>query len=879
MAFLRQWFVVLFALILSGGQPFAASAGENRDYAAAAAAFQDGMYDRAETAFAQFVEKYPKSGRVGEAILLQAQAELKLGDFSNAIIRLTSTNSLAGAGTLADEYFYWTGEAQFESTNYSQAAETWIALAQKFPESPLRLRAVVEAASAFAKLAQWQQTVALLEATNGVFQRAAETNPGSEQVARGKLLLAQAKFVVKDLNGAAGILEPLSGLQTLKPELGRQCALLLYQVRSEAGQTDAALVATTNLIQIAQLETNGDWYAEGMALRAGALEKLGRAAEAIAAYQENLTDAPVERQREAVLKIAALAVAQKQFAMATNALETFLTQFPDSPAADIALLTLAELQLQDYAAGHGTGPATNQLAGVQANFDRFIGAFTNSPLLGKAYLDRGWCFWLAGKIPESFDDFKTAAQKIAARQQPPSEDLLVAWFKMGDAQFAQKDFAGALENYRAVLDSLKLFPEASATLGGLALYQSLRASLELKDMAGATNALAQILENFPASGLAQGGALLVAESQTDMTQPANARTLLENFETTFPGSPLRPQVELAVARTYEREQNWPAAITNYEGWLNNFPTNDLCPQASYSLAQAYFQAGSETNALVQFTNFVAQFPTNELAPLAQWWVAEHFFRAGDFVNAERNYKSVFENWPASGLAYQARMMAGRAAVARLGYSDAIRDYFTKLEADTNCPLDLRVQATFAHGDALMRSDSTETNNPLANFVAATNEFFQVVQLYPTNELGALALFYIGECNVQLGNYDAATNAYAQVFNSPSANISARSQAQIGFGIALEKKAALAAVMNQTNLLKQALDNYCEVINENDYNQGHGLSFDELWLKKAYLQAAPLVGILYDADRQKNFYAGMEKALPQLADLIKKKIDSLSSQKN
>src|SRR5258706_8656256 len=162
MAFLRQWFLILFTLVLGGETVFAASSRENRDYAAAAAACQDGMYDRAETAFAQFVEKYPESGRIGEARLLQAQAELKLGDFTNAITRLTRTDSLAGAGTLADEYFYWAGEAQFQSTNYLQAAETWIALAQKFPESPLRLRAVVEAASAFAKLAQWQQAVALL---------------------------------------------------------------------------------------------------------------------------------------------------------------------------------------------------------------------------------------------------------------------------------------------------------------------------------------------------------------------------------------------------------------------------------------------------------------------------------------------------------------------------------------------------------------------------------------------------------------------------------------------------------------------------------------------------------------------------------------------
>ena len=229
-----------------------------------------------------------------------------------------------------------------------------------------------------------------------------------------------------------------------------------------------------------------------------------------------------------------------------------------------------------------------------------------------------------------------------------------------------------------------------------------------------------------------------------------------------------------------RKTNWPAAIGRYESWLTNYPADSLQPQAVYARAWADFQAGNETNAFVLFTNFVAQFPTNELAPLAQWWVAEHFFRAGDFVNAERNYKSVFQNtnWQDSPLVYPAQMMAGRAAVGRLGYSDAI-GYFTALADDTNCPPELNVQARFAWGTALMQMNSADTNNPAANFQAATNVFAQICKSYPTNELGAHAWGEIGDCDLQLTNFDAATNAYAQVFNSPFADVSARSQAQVG----------------------------------------------------------------------------------------------------
>ena len=222
----------------------------------------------------------------------------------------------------------------------------------------------------------------------------------------------------------------------------------------------------------------------------------------------------------------------------------------------------------------------------------------------------------------------------------------------------ETNYAGALKNYRAVLDDFTNVPAVTQTLGDRALYQMLRANLELKNVAGASNAMARILSLYPASNLADNSILLVAEGLADSRQPAAARAICRKFEETVPNSLLRPQVELAVARTYEQEQNWPAAIAQYEGWRNDFPANALLPQVDYALARANYQAGNETNAFGLLTNFVAQFPTNELAPLAQWWVADHYFRLGgtNYMDAERNYKMLYQNtnWQGSPLVYQAR---------------------------------------------------------------------------------------------------------------------------------------------------------------------------------------------------------------------------------
>jgi len=864
----RQSLLIFSALILSGGQLIAASTKEQRAYAVAVADFQNEMWSPAETNFIQFLQKFPKSTNAPAAVLLLAQAEFKQGKLSEAIALLQTRK--AGAGHLADQYVYWIGEAQFQRVDLAAAGETFLGLARDFPQSPLRLRAVVEAAAAWAELGRWPEVSALLQETNGVFQRAAQSEPANELVARGRLLLAQAALAQDDFDGAAATLASVDP-QALEPELGWQLAYLLYQVKLATGDTNAALAATTNLLQIARQENEESLRGESVALHADLLEQIGSNAEAQIAYQENLTNAPVERQRQAVLKIAALAAAQGQFATAEDSLRDFVARFPDSPAADIALLSLGELLLTNYVTSGPAGAATNQLQLAAAAFDQLLGTYTNSPLAGKAYLGRGWCEWFryldsgaAASTTNCLADFEAAAQKPLS-----PEDLAVARFKIGDALFAQNRFAEALEYYRSVIDDFTSYPSVMQSLGDLALCQSLRACMAMTNTAGAEDTMARILKLYPTSQETGNNLLLMGEYLVDLNQPTNALALFRRFEAFAPSSPLRPQVELAIAYAREQAQDWAAAIKQYETWLTDFPTNGLRPQAEYALAQANYQAGNETNAFLRFTNFVAQYPTNDLTPLAQWWVAGHFFNAGDYPKAEKNYKFIFQNFATNDLAYPAQMMAGRAAAARQDYPGAI-NYFSKLEVDTNCPMALRVEAAFAHGNALMQMDSTDTNNPLANFQLAIPVFSQICQLYPTNEPGARAWIKIGDCDLQLTNYDAATNAYAQVLDSNvQANVSLRSQAQIGIGIVLGKKAALAAGDDQKALLQLALDNYLEVFDTwTGKNLRDGETADPFWVKEAGQQALPLIETLGAANPDK-FIDQMEQLLPQLKDSLEK----------
>jgi outer membrane protein assembly factor BamD (BamD/ComL family) len=366
----------------------------------------------------------------------------------------------------------------------------------------------------------------------------------------------------------------------------------------------------------------------------------------------------------------------------------------------------------------------------------------------------------------------------------------------------------------------------------------------------------------------------VGQGYADAEKPAQARTRFKEFIEWFPESLLRPEVELAIAQTFEQASDWPAAIGEYEAWLGLYATNRLRPQAEFYRALANYHAGNETNALTQLTNFVAQFATNELAPRAQWCVADYYWRHGEFLAAETSYRQLYQNWPSSELAYQACMEAGRAAVGRPEYSDAI-GYFTNLTSNPNCPSNVWIKAMFAYGGTLMLRNASETNNPSADLKLAVGVFGRIQEKFASTEHAALAWGEIGECYFQLAaqdarHYESTSNAYQQVISSPYADVAARSQAKIGLALVAEKQAEAKSGAEKGALLKLAREHYLDVFYETNLRDGE--TRDLFWVKKAGLEAARLVESepLQEWSQAERFYDRLLHLLPQMKDTLEKK---------
>ena len=293
-----------------------------------------------------------------------------------------------------------------------------------------------------------------------------------------------------------------------------------------------------------------------------------------------------------------------------------------------------------------------------------------------------------------------------------------------------------------------------------------------------------------------------------------------------------------------------------------------------------FPGGARRSDVNASTNIADE--TNALAARAQWWLADYFYQREVFAEAELNYKQVFQNWPASELAYEARMMAGRAAVGKYAYEDAV-EHFSSLTGDTNCPADLRTQAHFAYGGALMSSVPTATNKT-DKLKDAWRVFSVIVQENPTNDLAALAWGEIGNCYLQLAATDAAyyseaSNAYHLSFSMPQASVLVRSQSKVGLASVLEKQAALASNGERAAMLREARELDADVyFGKLGQHLNAGEAPDAFWRKKAGSEAARLSELLGEWDQAIRFYRDLQREGLLSADVLEKKIATAEKQK-
>ncbi len=855
----------------------ATPATEAQSFEVAVRFFEDRAYDLAEQEFAEFVQAYPASPKVAQALLLQGQSEYERGQYAECL-ELLQTKS-GESGEWADQYQYWIGEALFQLGKNEEAAKTYEAMLAAYPESSRRLEASLGQAYATFKMEDLRRTAELLRAPDGAFQRAAEGgNP--ELVARGQLLLAEVCLELGDYLGGIDALARLPE-PGLPAHLAWQKQYVLARLQLGSKQVPAALSTVTNLLaQLAPLTNVAAMQlrADAKSLHGALLERSRQPEAAIQAYEQNLEPVVASARRfEAVQQIVRLTLAQNRLEEAVARLEDYLRQNPTDPAGSLLRLTLGELRMRQYyaLASNARRTGINLLQQARAQFGVVITNIPN-PQVAQARLNRGWTIWEEAQVTSVNTRLADAAADFlrAAELFPSGEEQAIARFKLGDADFLLDQGAAAITNYWLVVTNYSDFPAVSESLGDRALYQIIRVGIETGDLENAQEAMGRLLDR-PRGTFSDRSLLLFGQAVGRTGEPSEARQLFTKFMELFPDSPLVPEVKLAYARTYQYEGNWAAAVTEYDRWVTNYPGHGSVSRAEFDRAWARYAAGNETNAFQLFTNFVVRFPKDPLSRWAQHWIADYYFRQEKYDLADLNYQQIFlnTNWATSDLNYHSRLMAGRSAFFRQGYNDA-RNYFTNLIIDPHCPPALLPEAYFELGNTIMSEKAPGTPDPLERYRDAIVAFHKIPRLFPSSPFAPLAWGQIGNCHLQLASVDPpeferAIEAYTNALTSPLATVNVRGNAELGIAAVFEKRGARASGQEKSEFLNEALRRYLYVFEGRHLRQGD--VGDPALVKESGLAAARLAEEQGRWEVAASVYSRLMNLLPPMRVIVETRL--------
>jgi tetratricopeptide (TPR) repeat protein len=855
--------VLLWVALFLGAVPWnarAADPADVREFNAAAKLFDDHHYGSADRAFGELIERHAESATRPRAVLYQARSRFNLGNHAGGLELLN--RELPNAGAIADHYQFFIGEGLVASGRFREAAAAFEALRRDFPNPTFALDSYPRQAFALAEAGDWPAVSALLLDKDGGFLKAIESVPGVTPVVQGLLLAAEAEIQNGRPEAAIGLLEkiPSSGQRA---DFRWKKQFLETRAGLATGRYADPVATTAGLVQSAQEFRSVEATAEANLLFGNVLAGRGILVDAAAVWEGVLamTNGPAEPRRQALGALIRTKVEAGDLAGAEERIRRFLGGAPNDPAGSAARLALAELRMREALALAPTNAAA--AATVRQSALAELQAVTAKPgpppLIGRAWLQIGWVHWLEDRYAEARTGFGRAVELL-----PPSEDATVAAFKTGDCELALGRPQAALDIYRAVEERIDRGTGQVPGLLGELEFQRLRAALNAGNLSEAEHAVTNLAASFATSDLTARATMLLGVGLSRGGRLEDARQLMEAFVAKNPASPYRDQAELVVARSFDRARQWTEAAAAYDRWIAAHTNSPLRPKVEYLRADSTYRSGNPAGALEFFSRLASERLETEESVLAENWLATYYWNGGVWREAQKHYQLLYArpNCPPE-LAFQARMMAGRAAFASSDYK-AAREQFTALIESmprTNPPVEL-AEAYFALGDTIAAQMRTTTN--ATAYGEAGTAFRWIRNNFAEAPIAASAAGRLGELHLEWAALlpDAAVlseaeRAFEQAIQAPRATPATVHRARIQLG----------RLREQQKRTDDALDLYLGVVYSPDAS-----AVDPYHVQEAGLRAAALLETGAQWERAVKLYERLLSLVPAMRAPLARRLD-------
>ncbi len=723
--------LVSFALFLAVSAPpqsFAetSSAAATRQYAAAVALQNRGVFDLAAAEWTKFIEAHPEHPRLPNAHLHLGVCRLKLDQFDQAAKSFeTVMESFPDSDVLEAAHFYL-GVAQYtlgQQENpemYDAAAATFEQLLEKFPESRHAPQAVFYRGECLYARDKKEPAAAM-------YARLVEAYPESD-------LAADAMY-------ALGVTQEELGRFA---EAGKTYDAFLEKFEEHALRTEVIMRRGETLFMQKQYGPAAQWLA-------------------VAAGREGFPLADHATMRQA----AALAMQQK-YAEAAALYGTVPAKFPESQSADAARLEggkcyflaerfdKAQELLRPVAeaggpsapeAGHWAARALlreQQPAEALKIVEAVLPQAGEGPFAARLLMDQADAMHeMADRRGDSIALYAALAEKHPQDPAAPQALYMAAFTALaeGEHKTARKYAGDFLEEY------------ADDELAADVRHVAAESALQLQQYAEAEQLFGQALGGKPDHPDAEtwkvrrGLALHLErrhQETIDVLQP-----VLEQLNT--PAS--RAEAHYLIGSSHAELGRFGPAIESLEASLKADATWRQADDTLLVLAHTYSRSGEPARAVATAGRLIDEFPKSRLIDQAHYRLGEYHYATGDFEKSAEHYQHVLDNHPDSRFRPHAMYGLGWARLGRNQHEAAEAAFDQLVEAFPDDRLVPR--ARYARGMARQQ---------LGKFAAAIDDIQALLANEPTPAETSDARYVLGLCQVGLNRYADAAATFRTILD-------------------------------------------------------------------------------------------------------------------
>jgi TolA-binding protein len=784
--------------------PSTPSITEEQDYAFAYGLYKDGLFQMATQQFERFIQHYPTSARLPDALFLKAEclfqdghydiaakelssflrqfsssnladdASLRLGDAylkldrsDDAIVAYKAVLDNYARGNIAGEAAYWIGEAYLKSGDYDNAIKYYTLSYENYPENRLRDYAMYSIAwtyqqkKDYAKAAEWYWTLAT-------------KYPLSSLANSSKLADAECYYRLKDYGKAIDkLLAARSNLESLDQKAEADYLLgesyyhldqftgarkyyeefLAKYPRNKLAREVTYALGWTLLKQkefgaaaemFSRLAGGNDAFALAAMYRKGVAEKLqGKRDEAAGTFNSLYRTNPKSDYADnALYDLGLMLFEDKKIQEAEKFFEKVTAEYPMSDVVADAYEMLGECLF-----------AESNYEAARTAYGQALGQAGASPeVMATASYQIAWCFYRANRFKEAAGQFSKFSSAYPADPRAAESSY---W--MAESEYEGGDYQSALTHYQNLLGrpGTARREEASYGIGW--------SHFKMNNFPEAIEAFERLIVAYPNGKFSFDARLRLGDcyfQQKDYGKAAgDYRAVIRLF-------PKKDGIDYAyyqLAQTYFRSEDRDQAAQQFSALIKTFPRSSLADDAQYALGWIKFQQKNYLAAINEFQKVTVNYPDGDVTPRAYYSIGDAYYNLQQYAAAEKSYREVIRRFPKSSYAMDA-LTGIQYSLSAQGKSQNALGVIETYEQE-NSDSSASEQLSLKKGDLLFSQKQ---------FDASANEYRTFIRQYPNSAQRAAAFYWLGRSLAESGKLAEAATAYAQaaeVKNAPGQIVS------------------------------------------------------------------------------------------------------------